>query len=96
MPPGALMGQNKKAYPKNEKELGHSEYGCWRLLVVLYTAYALLLCYLLTGHLKRQDLIQAHVGAKTKPAVLPGLAALEPGLRTVPRLALRLEELTPG
>jgi hypothetical protein len=27
----------KKSYLKNEKELGHSENGCWRLVVAIYT-----------------------------------------------------------
>jgi hypothetical protein len=28
---------SKKSYLKNEKELGHSENGCWRLVVAIYT-----------------------------------------------------------
>jgi hypothetical protein len=38
VPPQALIGQViQKSYLKNEKELEHSENGCWRLMVAIYT-----------------------------------------------------------
>jgi hypothetical protein len=57
----------KKSYLKNEKELGHSENGCWRLVVAIYTPGSSIFFSL--AIFKRQKLTRAHVGAKTKPAV---------------------------
>jgi hypothetical protein len=69
-----LLGPDWPGYSKNhvtrtKRNLGILKTAAgglwWRSII-----HARLLYSLLTGHLKRKKLARAHVGAKTKPAVL--------------------------
>jgi hypothetical protein len=59
----------KKSYLKNEKELGHSENGCWRIVVAIYTPGSSIFFTLAILNGKSPSVRMSDVGVKTKPAV---------------------------